>query len=316
MVDGTKFNIYLMYDRKRSIMDLWILRLVRLVLSSSHPHPAKRITSNMVVTDDDGSPVSNVDGIDHADDPPYVSVVYEISWQVMWTKAFPTLLSFHLYCDEPTAPHLRVIAYHEIIDPRQESAPEQTDHVDEWSDSLGYGEITCQTVFQVISWLQEHRPDFSPKSVVDLGSGNGRVIIAASLAFPFEKSIGIEIVPHLHNEAMNNLRIWNERSVSLTNNGQQRLHYHLADFTLDPSKIHDSDLIIIHATVFRPSLMMKLQELCGGCQSGTYFVVVSQPLIVGRGIRTINEFRMEMSWGEAMVCIQQKVKAENDEMTK
>jgi hypothetical protein len=264
----------------------------------------------MVVTDDDGSPVNNVDGNDDADDAPSVSAVDEIGWQVMWTKAFPTLLAFDVYCDELTASHLRVIAYHEIIDQKQESAPEKAnmERIDEWSDSLGYGEITCQTVFQVISWLQEHQPDFSPKSVVDLGSGNGRVIIAASLAYPFEKLLGMEIVPHLHNDAMDYWRIWNERFASPAKNRHQRIDYHLADFTLDPSKIHDSDLIFIHATAFGPSLMMKLQELCGGCRSGTCFVVVSQPLIVGREIRTIKEFRMKMSWGEAMVCIQQKVK--------
>lgn len=242
----------------------------------------------------------------------FCATVATIGWQVTWSKAFPTLLAFDVYCDE--AAHLCVIAYQEIIRHKkhQQSANRQ-DHenaesIECWSDSLGYGEITCETVFQLISWLQEFQQDFCPARVMDLGSGNGRVILASSIAYPFEQLIGMEIVPHLHDDAMEYWRFWSERYIcpTLLTARQQRIEYKLADFTLDPSRIHNSDFIWIHATVFGPNLILKLQELCEGCKSGTYFVVISMPLKVGGGIVTIKECLMDMSWGKARVFIQKR----------
>ena len=238
------------------------------------------------------------------------TIIDEIRWQVTWTLAFPTLLAFDVYCDEASAKFLRVVAFHEIIHEEQQSAVNQQFQIDSmnWSDSLGYGEITCKTVFHVISWLQEFQPEFSPTHVVDLGSGNGKVILANSIAYPFKHLLGMEIVDHLHHQAMKHWKRWKERFIlpTLTNVRDQHMDFQGADFTLDPSKIHNADLIWIHATVFEPKLLQTLQNICEGCKTGTYFIIVSQPFKTGGGIHNVAEFLLEMNWGQARVCIQQK----------
>lgn len=240
------------------------------------------------------------------------TLVDEIGWQVTWTKAFPTLLAFDVYCDEESAKFLRVLAFHEIIhqEQQQATATRQQFHIESinWSDSLGYGEITCEAVFQVISWLQQWQPKFSPTHVVDLGSGNGKVLLANSIAFPFKHLLGMEILHHLHHQAKDHWKRWKERFVlpTLTNIQDQCIEFQRADFTLDPSKIHNADLIWIHATVFEPKLLQTIQNICEGCKTGTYFILVSQPFKNGNGIQTLAEFLLDMNWGQASVCIQQK----------
>jgi hypothetical protein len=53
--------------------------------------------------------------------------------------------------------------------------------------------------------LQSMRVDFTGFTFVDLGSGKGRTLLMAS-EYPFQKIIGVELLPELHQVAMENLR--------------------------------------------------------------------------------------------------------------
>lgn len=215
---------------------------------------------------------------------------HDTMWQMLAWKELHSQQSFHLPSGESKNALLRSYG--------------------DWSDSLGYGEITPQTVFLIIDWIRQnpnlHLVDRG--CIVDLGSGRGNVLLAAGLAHPWSKLMGLEIVPDLHDEAICKGNLWTELD-PLYKGAEWALH--CADFTVEKDWIEQADLVFIHATVFGSQLMETLNELCAKCRPGTIFCLVSAPLNVSRKIRMLVEFHLEMDWGLATVFIQQRTEWSN-----
>jgi hypothetical protein len=74
---------------------------------------------------------------------------------------------------------------------------------------------------------------------------------------------------------------------------------------LDDDNRHRRMLVLCHATVFDRDLMEAMAETCALCMPGTWFLVVSRPLIHPE-IETIHEGPLEMSWGLATVYLQRR----------
>ena len=143
--------------------------------------------------------------------------------------------------------------------------------------------------------------------IVDLGSGNGKALLASALRFPLSQCCyGIEIVPSLHHQALTLLQnsCWKTPS-SLVG---PRISFCCDDFVRQKQRIQtEGDLLWIHATVFEPELMNEVQSLCEGCRTGTVFVLVSNPLDTTRGIvETLASLPLYMSWGQTSVYIQRR----------
>lgn len=276
----------------------------------------------------------------HHHHPPSVD---SLVWSITWCQAFPTLCSTRIYSygSEQGNAVWHWLAFSTIF---HDNNPENDD--DEWkhsrdksdmADSRGYGEITPRAVLfimeRISSIMQSDsnvvRLDGKRKTnknsvVMDLGSGNGRVLMAASLAHPFQKAIGIEIVPELHQEALENLERWNQFQflpqqlqqypsgvdVDVDEEASKTtiLEFICGDFRDSSFEIASADLIFCHATVFNPSLMAALQQLCDACERGTLFVMVTKPLQESsdNNIQTLEEWQLRMNWGEATVYIQKK----------
>ena len=239
-------------------------------------------------------------------------------WSVEWCRAFPSLLG--LYChSSDLVRQLLPLAWStlypsETLALNIATANGCLDGLEQWHDSLGYGEIDSCTVFDLLHWLLANGywtlEDESKTTVVfDLGSGNGKVILATALFLESMRSSnsgvlkGIEIVPFLHCQAMSRLQTW-KQARSLIND-QLRIEFLCDDFTRHKTSIaSEATLIWIHATVFETSLFDKVQEICVACRPGTLFFLVSRPLSDGPCIETILVKSCFMSWGEGMVYVQ------------
>lgn len=223
--------------------------------------------------------------------------VETLLWSITWTQAFPTLLASPYFGIE-NDPVWHLLAFDAIFDENRLSESEWKHKRDEASmeNSLGYGEITIPAVIQILQRIELEEDSI----VMDLGSGNGRVILAACLAHPFSKAIGVEIVDELHKEALQNLHEWNRFDFG----DQATIELQCGDFTNNADLIVTANLIFVHATVFSDSLMDRLQHLCEGCAPGTYFVMVTMPLSESGGIETLETLWLDMNWGEATVYIQ------------
>jgi len=188
-------------------------------------------------------------------------------------------------------------------------------------DNLGYGEIRPSSILTCIGLIQSlhyhhYQKSFAGRKIVDLGSGNGKVLFAACClgGYIFEHAVGVEIVGELHDEAMGYLKIWDTEWDWLYCNGgddedgngkckkglerafeegdksaqpfRRRtnftfLHQDFTQTRVDPktkNMFSDSSIIIVHGTLFDSKLMSHVQKICEESDQGTYFIMVTKPL--------------------------------------
>ena len=69
-------------------------------------------------------------------------------------------------------------------------------------EKFTYGEIRYKSLACILKYIQK-RGDFTKPggTFVDLGSGQGKGLLAAGLMHSFEKVVGIELLECLHNKA-------------------------------------------------------------------------------------------------------------------
>jgi hypothetical protein len=247
----------------------------------------------------------------------------ELEWTVTWCCAFPTLLADDCFCDYKTdsaflAAPLRSLAWRSLF-PDDTIASTTTNHHDQtttttttttttvencWSESLGYGEIVPETVFKVIEWIQTHCNDNNLTTIFDLGSGDGKVLLATALCVSHACLVGIEIVPALHEQAIQRYQRWNETC----SNSSNTVEFFCCDFTMNkPWITRTANLIWIHGTVFGDDLFAVVaNDICYACQPGTIFVMISRPLPNTDVVETLFEQMLSMSWGVGMVYVQRR----------
>jgi hypothetical protein len=123
------------------------------------------------------------------------------------------------------------------------------------------------------------------------------------LSLPLSKAIGLEILPHLHEQAVRHCNNWRSDMNSID---KVEWDFRCADFTVQTDWIQQADLVFVHATVFETALLKTLNSLCEMCRVGTKFCMISTPLKEKRFFSMVAEFQLEMSWGRATVYIQQR----------
>jgi hypothetical protein len=330
----------------------------------------------------------------HDDDDRHCPI-HTIAWCFQWILAFPILASTILHDDneeddnrkEPcsTRKSWQELLSYKVLDdayclwyPQQQQLNDMGNNSSRNQSSLGYGEITEQSVFYILRWIHRHHQEQRMLDttnrygwnnnnhhhhqreqgttitttttttttttnttrhswcVVDLGSGNGRVLQAAlvSTSLVVSKVIGLELVSQRDQQARQRQVVWqhldpflvttrhdnnnNNNNAVETNNTvatnnikthtQTTVDLRLADFTRDTSWTAMADVVFIHATVFDDGLMKQLNGLCAECQPGTYFCLVSRPLegVLGSyDAVVLTRLYIEMSWGRGALYIQQ-----------
>jgi len=91
----------------------------------------------------------------------------------------------------------------DAMEMKEKSRQERKDHEQEHVKSLTYGELDVKIVHQLLNKVKENYGPlyFKKGTFLDLGSGAGKVCVAAGLLHPFEKVVGIETMENLHGTA-------------------------------------------------------------------------------------------------------------------
>ena len=181
----------------------------------------------------------------------------------------------------------------------------------ELASPLNYGEILPESVFNVMHTIKtQHTVCPSARQVVyDLGSGSGRALFAACLSHPFAEAHGIEFLPALHANALQNLEIWRRKEVETNAPPLTEFFFKCADIArinkLDPNPT----LLLCHATLFDDDLFACVQIIAENCDVGTTFTMVTKALGTGldTGIETLGSQQCKMTWGETTVFTQRRV---------
>eukprot|EP01040_Poterioochromonas_malhamensis_P005978 gene5978-6425_t len=201
--------------------------------------------------------------------------------------------------------------------------------------SLTYGEMSdvypLYTVFQLLS-KKNLMPPAGSGRFYDLGSGSGRIIIAAALLYPFEAYIGIELLHSLFSISVEvqekflsvlndipiieqlpeitleeDLAVFRNDSDWLKDSRDSKVRFHQGsiDFeTLDENELAlNSDFnwtkgsfIFINSTCFDSNLMEIISRLCQRLLPGTIVVTLTHMLLPISDCDCIHELRLEMNW--------------------
>lgn len=161
--------------------------------------------------------------------------------------------------------------------------------------ALTYGECTPEAVQHILEITQA-----KPGEVFyDLGSGTGKMVVFAAFFLALKKSVGIELLPELHEAAQMVGKRYSEEIQPQLEDARRdtQLEYRLGDiFTADLS---DADIVVSHCcTCFDDALMQKLSDKLEDCKPGTRIVTITRglgsPAFELTGVTPI-----QMGWGQA-----------------
>jgi hypothetical protein len=163
--------------------------------------------------------------------------------------------------------------------------------------ALTYGEISFEAVGVALSLAgltAQHRVFF------DIGSGSGRVVLAAAFLHGFASATGLEILPSLHAKAE-----------------EVQVQYHLqkvaaacpVNFVCEDFRAFDwshADVVFATATCFDEDLMTALLAASLKLKKGSVFITSTREL-ESHAWRLLASFTMQSSWGTAELHTHVKV---------
>lgn len=168
----------------------------------------------------------------------------------------------------------------------------------EGDPALTYGECTPEAVEHILQVV-----DAQPGEVFyDLGSGTGKMVVYAAFFVPLKKSVGIELLPELH-EAAQDAGCRYDQDVR-PHLADDRRHTEL-DFRIGDifdADLSDGDIIVSHCcTCFDDALMQKLSDRLETCaKPGARIVTITRGLSAPC-FEPIGCSPCQMGWGQATV---------------
>ncbi|ETI40932.1 hypothetical protein F441_13696 [Phytophthora nicotianae CJ01A1] len=176
--------------------------------------------------------------------------------------------------------------------------------------SLVYGEIPFETVDAIFQLMRMQFGVLLDKggNFYDIGSGCGKVVMAAALLHDFSKCCGIEVLDGLHAVALKVLDRWRfEILDSLpATKADVDVGFVKGDAVKRPDIWRDATLVFCNSTCFSDSLIQAISTEADQLAVGSYFVTVTKPLPSTRW-QAMHEEKFHMSWGRATVIVQKKM---------
>lgn len=166
------------------------------------------------------------------------------------------------------------------------------------------GEIEFESFVNVIGQLR------IPPSAkfVDLGSGSGKAVLAASLLFDFESLHGVELLESLYEASQSVLGTFRKLEGDMHELPEDAvpITFHNADFLdFDWSW---GDVVFANSTCFTDELMAQISKRVALLKPGSLVVTVTQPL-KSPWVRLVKKSTHEMSWGAGTYFIHQRTSA-------
>lgn len=161
--------------------------------------------------------------------------------------------------------------------------------------ALTYGECTPEAVEHILS-VTKAKPG---ETFYDLGSGTGKMVVFAAFFMPLKKSVGVELIPELHEAAQMVGRRYMEEIQPQLSDGHRatRLEYRLGD--IFEADLSDADIVASHCcTCFDDALMQKLSDKQETCKPGARIVTITRGLS-SPAFEPIGVTPCQMGWGQA-----------------
>lgn len=155
-------------------------------------------------------------------------------------------------------------------------------------EDLTYGETPFLTARELLLWARVTRDD----TLLDVGSGTGRVVLFSSLYFGL-KSVGVEILPTFVRVARLIARkLKNEKAEFIEGNF---LHLDFSPFTI----------VYVAGTSFTLQTLKALKEKLKDLRSGARVISLSTPLRAPH-LEVVGEKICSFSWGKTRVFLHKR----------
>ncbi|CAE7540998.1 gpp [Symbiodinium sp. CCMP2592] len=171
------------------------------------------------------------------------------------------------------------------------------------TSALTYGESHFVPIYHLLSMLQVEAT--AGDLLVDLGSGTGRLVAAAALAFPLLRCRGIELLPALHTAALQTKARLPEASLELV----------LGDILQEDWS--DASIVVAMSLCFPAEMMKALEAKFALLRPGSRVVLMNcflesdlsglAPLCLDNSRETAHAVRLEMSFGETPLYVFERV---------
>jgi hypothetical protein len=161
-----------------------------------------------------------------------------------------------------------------------------------------YGEVTPESVRRIIDMLPVKTGTFC-----DLGSGTGKAVVLAPVLGQFTHSIGVELLPNLHDTAASVGQRY-EKEIKPTLPEAMRNHtleYRNEDIFL--TDLSNVDVVLAHCTTcFAEDTMRRFTKKCEETRPGTHLACISRRL-ESDCFEQIMVDSCSMGWGTATVYV-------------
>ena len=139
----------------------------------------------------------------------------------------------------------------------------------------------------------------------DVGSGVGKVCIAAALYHDFAKVMGVEILTNLYECSAEVKKEWDDKYRGEANRNTE-VEFFLGD-AMDPGvkDWSEATIVLANSTCFDEALMGRLATQCERLSPGS-FVVTFTKRLPSPEFELLEQEMHVMSWGGATVFIQQR----------
>lgn len=163
--------------------------------------------------------------------------------------------------------------------------------------SMIYGELVdLSSIFAVFGAIIAHRGAFlsTPLHFCDIGSGTGRVVVAAALySNIFHPCVGVELMHGLYNISAAVKDIYD------ANNSNNFPSISFVHGSLLDKSVYDwtkCDVVFANSTCFEEMMMEEIGDLAKAMQTGAVFVSLSKTLPSSAGFEVVEERREKTSW--------------------
>lgn len=163
---------------------------------------------------------------------------------------------------------------------------------------LTYGEVVdMQLLHAVLECLQDRQllNEANSDCFYDLGSGSGRMVIAAALTKVFQACIGVEILTSLHEIACEVLQGYLTLQADDPSYPTVQF-YHNDLFDLCSHDWTRGGVLYINSTCFDDEMMARLGALAAERLRAGSIVITLSTSFEKHGFQVIHEIRHEMSW--------------------
>lgn len=155
-----------------------------------------------------------------------------------------------------------------------------------------YGEILYPALNKLINRVPLHADDV----FVDLGSGIGKALVQVFLNSPVREARGIEIVHHLHQQAVS-IAARIERELPIFYMDKRKLQFFLGDFLSFP--LADATVIFLCSPCFTQQTLNQLGVLINGTPR-IQSVLTLRPIANLTRLAFKETIRLECSWDSAL----------------